>query len=38
MNHSELKPKWTVVTVVLNDTENVRGISFFCNLAFQRSK
>ena len=39
MNHNELNPKWTTVTVAVNDAENIKGISFsLCNLAFQRSK
>ena len=37
MNHNELNPKWTTVTVAVNDAENIKGISFsLCNLAFQR--
>lgn len=39
MNHDELNPKWTMVTVVVNDTEDIKGIFFsLCNLGFQRSK
>lgn len=39
MNHDELNPKWTMVTVVVNDTENIKGIFIsLCNLGFQRSK